>query len=94
LANQAHAIKAYDDLPACAACCAAKAMYEVSADLKLTFLYIDMGTTKDAEEMPAQGRYEKCFNHLFVQYIAMGKTKLNDAQLKQFVNEFNGKCVK
>lgn len=95
LTNQnVHHVQAYDDLAACATCCAAKAVYDMNSNATLKLIYIDMGENKNPEEMSTQGKYQLCFNNLFTQYVTHGKTKLNEAQLKQFVTEFNGKCVK
>lgn len=94
LTNQnPHQLKAYDDLAACAACCAGAATYRINSDLtpKLMFVTLDAATP---EEMSTQGKYQVCFNNILAQYIKSGKTKLNESQLSQLNKEFNDKCFK
>lgn len=89
-----HGLKAYDDLSACAVCCAAKAFYEVDANLEPKLSYVDFsGHGANPEEMPQQGVHQACFNTLFAAYVTKGKLKLNEQQLKQFVKEFNATCI-
>ncbi|MGQ3891684.1 hypothetical protein [Legionella sp. CNM-4043-24] len=90
-----HNLQAYDDLSACAVCCTAKAFYEVGSSLDPRLSWIDFsGHGTNLEEMPQQGKYQACFNKLFARYVSKGTVKLNTAQLKQFVKDFNTGCVK
>lgn len=89
-----HQLKAYDDLAACAVCCFGKAYYEVNSSLALKLMYVELDTSDNFDDLSTQGKYQQCFNELFKQYVTQGKTKLNEAQLKQFGKEFNEKCVK
>ncbi len=93
LANKnPHNLKAYDDLSACAVCCAAKAYYDIDVQAKLKLLYVDLGKNTNTAEMPMQGTHQACFNNLLAAYVVKGKNKLDHVQLAQFVDEFNKKC--
>lgn len=89
-----HQFKAYDDLAACAACCAAEAVYAVDDSLKPQLQHVDFsGHGVKASDMPQQGRYQVCFNNLVAEKLAKGGYKLNNIQLQQFARAFNEQCV-
>lgn len=81
-------------MAACAACCIAKAYYEVEPGYDPELKYVDLGKRGSAGEMPDQGLHEACFNKLVSSYIAKGKIKLDYLNLKKFVGEFNQTCIK
>ena len=88
------ALKPYDDLAACATCCAAQALYEVDDSLKPVLRFVSFDSSAaNAAEMPDQGRYQACFNTLVASYVAKHKQQLNYSELKQFVSEFTSRCV-
>lgn len=87
-----HQLKAYDDLAACAICCSATATYRVSAELMPKLMYVTLDIS-DPEAMPAQGKYQVCFNKILLQYIKSGETKLDGAKLKKLGMDFNEKCL-
>ena len=87
-----HALQAYDDLAACAVCCVANAFYEVDQTLAIRLLYIELGKTR-ANELPTQGKYEKCFNQVMSSWIARGQQHLEGAEIQQFMKAFNTTCV-
>jgi hypothetical protein len=87
-------IKAYDDLAACAVCCVAKAYYETTTNAAPALNFIDLGNTKNAEEMPQQGDLQVCFNKLFTSYVASGNNKFTPQNLKEFTVKFQKTCVK
>lgn len=89
-----HNINAYDDLAACALCCAAVVHYGMDTNLKRTFLFVELDNVKDVGELPDQGKYESCFNKIFVAYVSKGETRLNEAKLKEFVRKFEDACFK
>lgn len=86
-------LQAYNDLSSCAICCVGEAYYEVDKRLKPKFLYVKLDSKK-WDELPEQGKYNDCFNKLFISYVSSGKNKLDTEQLKQFVEKFNSSCVK
>jgi len=89
-----HKLEAYDDLSACAVCCTAKAFYEVDTNLKPKLTYVDIsGHGSNPDELSQQGRYQACFNKLFVAYVNKGEVKLDSSKLKAFVKEFNQTCT-
>ncbi len=87
-------VKAYDDLAACAVCCAAKAYYEVSSNAHLKLSYVDLKTIDEAKEIPDQGLLQSCFNQLITSYITVGKTKLKQNMLDELTAKFNQTCKK
>jgi len=89
-----HKLKAYDDLAACAVCCAANAHYDLDNQSKLTLQYVELNDVNDPKEMSDQGKYQACFNNLFATYVSKGQRKLDQAQLQQFAKAFNESCVK
>lgn len=95
LANvQLPKIRAYDDLASCAVCCVAKAYYVTDADATPRLNYIDLGNTKNPEEMPQQGVLQSCFNKLFTSYVASGNNKFKPQVLKEFTDKFQKTCIK
>ena len=92
-----HHIKAYDDLAACAVCCAGRAVYERSigpdfANEKL--LYVDASLyLKDITTASSNSRYQACFNNVLVNYGKKNKGKLTAKQLTQFTKQFNEQCI-
>lgn len=89
-----HHLKAYDDLETCAACCAAKAFYEVDSALKPQLNGVDLGAYAiDPAEMASHSRYQACFNTLLASHVKQGESRLNVAKLRQLVQEFNKTCV-
>ena len=89
-----HHLKAYDDLSSCAACCVAKAFYEVDSTLKPRLKYVDLGNSSKTADMSQQGSHQACFNTRLAARIAKGESTFNDTTLKKFVKEFNEYCVK
>lgn len=90
-----HHLKAYDDLAACATCCAAKAFYDVDSTLKPQLKGVDLGDhANNLAEMSSQGRYQDCFNTLLASYVKRGDSRLNSLRLNQLINQFNQTCVK
>ncbi len=87
------AIKAYDDLAACAVCCVAKAFYTIKAtdpDPQLTHISLN---TMQPTEMPDQGKYASCFNNLLTTFSSKHKKVLNQADINDFADQFNQSCV-
>lgn len=87
-------LKAYEDLAACAVCCVAKAVYEVSPNSSPQLKYFDLGKNNNTKEMPDQGTYQACFNQLLSSYVTTGDTQLKQDKLNEFVHKFNQNCIK
>jgi hypothetical protein len=86
-------VQAYDDLAACAACCAATAAYTVTADNTVKFDHITLDKTMKTDEMPTQGKYQSCFNELFAS-VSKKSTELDQAKVDDFTSQFEQTCVK
>ncbi len=87
------AIKAYDDLAACAVCCVAKAFYTVNdANSGPQFTYVTLDKTTNAD-LPDQGKYAACFNKLLTSYIDKKQTVFNQEKINAFADQFNRMCV-
>lgn len=84
-------LKAYDDLAACAVCCVATGTYTANLD-KLNFAYVKLNNIE--EDLPGQGKYQTCFNQLYVEYINRKGLKMTQNELKEFANAFNQSCVR
>ena len=93
-----HHLKAYDDLDDCAICCKATAVYQhTEGDHRLRdkLLYVDLATfSQEPINSKTPQTVQKCFDQLFQQSLAKGKTVLNEQQLTQFTHRFNQVCVK
>lgn len=93
-----HHLRAYDDLPACAACCAAKAIFSRPLDknyqkeklVAVDFSHYSLNPTDD----PNATRYQLCFNKLISESKAKGQTAFNSQELHAFTKNFNQVCFK
>lgn len=85
-------LAAYDDLAACAVCCTARANFEINKN-NTKFKSITLNSVQSINELPEQGRYQHCFNELYMDYLKKGQNKLNQDQVDDFVKQFNQKCV-
>ena len=99
LANEnPHKLQAYDDLEACAACCAGTVM--ISRPLnknfsKATIVTIDFSHYSLTEGGTTRKKpYQGCFNSLIATYKAKHETVLTLSKLKVLVRQFNQKCVR
>lgn len=92
-----HHVKPYDDLAACAACCAGQAVYERKIGpnfAKEKLLYVDASLyLKDIENATSNSRYQACFNKVLAEYGKKNNGKLTAPQLVQFTKQFNKECV-
>lgn len=92
-----HHIKAYDDLVACAVCCAGK--MHVSRSLRSHFekeqiKFIDLSSySLDAGGYGDDKPYQLCFNSLINRYKSINKLIFTPQELSRFISEFNNKCV-
>ena len=92
--SDAHALKAYDDLAACAVCCVAKAFYAVDTKLQPKLAYVALNADLDKPaEMSQQGHYQACFNQLIASYSVKHQTRLLPPQLKKLADEFTARCL-
>lgn len=93
-----YSVKAYDDLSACAVCCAGKAVYERSigknfANEKL--LYVDVSTyLQNIGHSQASQPDQICFDKVLAVYGHKNHGKLDPKQLSLFTHEFNKTCVR
>ena len=92
-----HKLQAYDDLAACAACCAGTVRISRPLNdnfLKATVVSVDF-SNYSLEDGGYTGKkpYQACFNSLIATYKAKHKTVLTLAALKVFVQQFNQQCV-
>lgn len=90
-------LNAYNDLNACAACCAAGAVFE--RDLNQHFnqeklVYVDLNAYPTDNEVVSNQPYQLCFNQLIKAYKSKNKQHLDPAGLAKFTTEFNQTCVK
>ncbi|CDZ76430.1 hypothetical protein BN59_00699 [Legionella massiliensis] len=86
-------LKAYDDLAACAACCAATGAYTASLDKQITFSYAELNKTDNEEELSDQGKYQACFNKHYIAYVKKNDVKMDQEQLNRFADIFNKSCI-
>lgn len=92
-------VKAYDDLSACASCCAAKAVFE--RDIGQNFeqrrlQYLDVSMyVKDIANTAHNEPYQHCFNQLLVEQVKKEPLQKLDANdLLRFTHAFNTRCVR
>lgn len=91
-----HKLKAYEDLEACAACCAGSILIARSLDKnfsKATILSIDFSHYSLEPGTTNSRTYQSCFNSLITTYKIKHKTVLTLDELKILVQQFNKKCV-
>ena len=93
-----HHLKAYDDLAACAVCCAATAGYQRDIGptelAHETLLYVDSGVySKGAGHSASEPKYQACFDKLLTTYGQKNHGKIDSKQLALFVHQFNQQCV-
>lgn len=97
-AQNPHKIKAYDDLLACASCCAATVIIKRSIQDGLTNEQIEKIDFRDynlnARDYPNTMPYQACFDKLIKQYISEGQGILTLKGLNAFVKNFNLSCTK
>lgn len=86
-------INAYDDLAACAACCAGKAFYTVDKQLAPKFDYVNLDSVTQVSDLPDQGKYQTCFNNLFVTYVNKQKNHLTQTGMDEFATQFKASCL-
>ena len=91
-------VKAYDDLAACAVCCAGKAVFErhIGPDFEHKILVdVDVSAyVKDLKNMSHTELYQACFNHVLLGQVNQHDAKLNAKELLHFTHEFNTQCVR
>ncbi|MFN7038601.1 MAG: hypothetical protein ACK4OM_03420 [Alphaproteobacteria bacterium] len=75
------------DVAYCMGCCIGIAEYKSHILQSIEF------NNKNIDEMQ-QGKYQQCFNQLYKDYLAKGKTKITPDEAKEFVNIFTKQCVK
>lgn len=91
-----HKVKAYDELDACAACCAGSAVFTAPLSgntVKAKLSYVDIGEKQD-DNGSSSLKYQACFDNLLNDYRKKGMTHLSMQQLKEFTKAFNKTCVK
>lgn len=86
-------VNAYDDLAACAICCAATANYAVDTQGKLQLHQVELDKNIKEEEMSEQGKFQACFNKLYVSYVKKNETNLDQAKVNAFAAAFKAECV-
>ena len=93
-----HKLQAYDDLEACAACCAGSILISRSLNKnfsKETIVSVDFSHYSLNEGGKTRKKpYQACLNSLIAIYKAKHETVLTLAKLKVFVRQFNKQCVK
>lgn len=87
-------IKAYDDLAACAICCVAKAYYTSHAAASAALTSIELVKYANSNEMPEQGKYQACFNRLFISYIDKNEAIFDQTRINAFVERFKRTCTR
>lgn len=92
-----HRLKPYSDLSACAACCAATALFQRPINNQFmheSLLQVDLNTKLNkATNSSPSARYQACFNKLLQQHAKKNHGKLNKEQLSRFMLRFNAKCA-
>lgn len=89
-------LKPYDDLAACAACCVAKANFQINPTIdpyQATLISVELDRDNVENNLNNNSHYQDCFDNLFNQYIKQGKEVMTPDALKVFVKTFNQQCV-
>ena len=92
-AQNPHKLRAYEDLAACAACCAALAHYELNVNGPKEALLNTVGFDPEITPPDSKTAYQECFDKQMNQYRQAGKTNLSVVALKKFVTTFNQNCT-
>lgn len=89
--------KPYDDLADCAICCIGTAVFqrqEVDQLSKEKLLYVDLDRSLQGPgNSSVQSKKQDCFSALLNDYLTKQGTKMNPLQLKQFIGQFNARCI-
>lgn len=91
--NKIANLSAYDDLAACAVCCAATANYAIDLNKKLTLRDVELMKDAKADELSTQGKYQLCFNSLYMTYVKKNETHLNQDKVNTFATMFKNDCM-
>lgn len=93
--NNPQQLKAYNDLDACAACCAGSLIIERDL-LKSIDKENPIAVDLSDDYQPASEndkKYQVCFDKLYTNYIKNGKKQLSFKELQEFIATFNKECT-
>lgn len=93
LADKKININAYDDLAACAVCCIGKSYYTIKSGYQPEFHQVKLENLKSTTEMPDQGKYEACFNRIYLNYVSKNAIYLDKEKLNNFIEYFKKTCL-
>ena len=89
----AKVVRAYDDLAACAACCVAKANYEVTSTANSILTSVTLNPIVNASDLPDQGIKQTCFDNIFMSHLKSGHATLSPQEVAQFAKRFEKECI-
>jgi hypothetical protein len=91
--NKIANVNAYDDLAACAVCCAATANYSLDLNKKVSLRDVELIKDVNTDELSEQGKYQMCFNSLYMNYVKKNETHLNQEKINTFATTFKNNCM-